>query len=85
MVNGQELKVKTKRNIFQNLENLIFFAPQPPRGGGAKILPNNMLGETIIKRGWQKGWKCIFFPQLVKSINIFSPIDLKYKKIAKKG
>ena len=51
MVNGQELKVKTKRNIFQNLENLIFFAPQPPRGGGAKILPNNMLGETIIKRG----------------------------------
>ena len=34
-------------------------------------------GKKIIKRGWKK--KCIFFPHLVKSMHIFSPIDLKYK------
>ena len=30
------------------------------------------------------GGKCIFFPQLVKIMHIFSPIDLKYTKLQKK-
>ena len=42
------------------------------------------VGGKMIERGWKKGEKCIFFPQLVKSIHIFSPIDLKYTKLKQK-
>ena len=41
-----------------------------------KIWPNNMLGEKILK-GDEKGGKMYIFPLLVKSMHIFSPIDLK--------
>ena len=40
---------------------IILFGPPAP-GVGAKIWPNTMLGENIIKRGRKKGGKCIFFP-----------------------
>ena len=55
------------------MQGCIYFCltPLPPR---AKIWPNFQVGE-----------KCIFFPQLVKIIHIFSPIDLKYTKLQKKA
>ena len=41
-----------------------------------QIWPNNMLGENNYWKGMKKGGKCIFFPHLVKSMNIFYPINL---------
>ena len=38
----------------------------------------------MIEMGLKKGVKCIFFPQLIKSMHIFSPIDL-FTKLQKKG
>ena len=84
----QIMKYNTK-NIFSLWEveqGCIFFClTPPPGGGGAKIWPNNMLGKKMIEREWKKGGKCIYFPQLVKSMHIFSPIDLKFTKLQKKG
>ena len=41
------------------------------------------LGKKLLK-GDKKGEKCIFIPQLVKSMHTFSPIDLKYTNLQKK-
>ena len=38
----------------------------------------------MIEREWKKRGKCIFFPQLEKSMHIFPPIDLKFTKLQKK-
>ena len=48
------------------------------------FLFNNMLGKKIIERGWKKGGKCIFIPQLVKSMHIFSLIDLNLQNCKKR-
>ena len=53
-------------------------------GGGQKYGQMICWGKKIIERD-EKGGKCIIFPQLVKSMYIFSPIDLKFSKWQKKA
>ena len=53
-------------------------------GGGQKYGQMICWGKKNIERD-EKGGKCIFFPHLVKSMYIFSPIDLKFSKWQKKA
>ena len=72
---------------FHHIESglYIFLFDPPPwgpwgRGGGAKIWQNNRLGKKGLKVG-----EMHIFPLLVKSMHMFSPIDLKYTKLQKKA
>ena len=38
----------------------------------------------MIERGYKKGRNYIFFPQLLKSMQILPPIDLKFTKLKKR-
>ena len=61
------------------------FSVWPPLQTPPKNMAKYHVGEKNDWKGMKKGRKCIFFPQLVKSMHIFSPIDLKFSKLQKKG
>ena len=57
------------------------------RGGGQKYGQITCLGKKNIERGEkiiERGGKGIIFPLLVKSMHIFSSIDLKFTRLPKK-
>ena len=67
-------------------QGCIFFCltPHRPGGGGQKYDQITGWGKKLLKGDKKKEGKCIFFYQLVKSMHIFYPIDLKYTKLKKR-